>query len=101
MFTLNRDRLLPGEVAAKLLQAALDQPRVKALLSGEHFSVDGTLIQAWTSMRPTSGQRQTEDTFQGWVPRRRLDAITASEGADCPRRTIARDWHRARPATQQ
>ncbi len=50
-FTKNRDRLLEGEIAAKFLGAVLSQPRVKRLLSSEHFSVDGTLIQAWASMK--------------------------------------------------
>ncbi len=44
IFTKNCDRLLDGDVAAKFLAAVLAQPRVKALLSDEHFSVDGTLI---------------------------------------------------------
>jgi transposase len=58
VFTKNRDRLLEGEVAGKFLRAVLDQPKVKALLSDEHFSVDGTLIQAWASVksfRPMDG----------------------------------------------
>ena len=58
VFTKNRDRLLEGEIAAKFLGAVLAQPQVKALLSDEHFSVDGTLIQAWASMksfRPKDG----------------------------------------------
>ena len=58
VFTKNRDRLLEGEIAAKFLRAVLAQPKVKALLSDEHFSVDGTLIQAWASMksfRPKDG----------------------------------------------
>jgi transposase len=50
-FTKNRDRLLEGEIAAKFLAAVLSQPRLKRLLSSEHFSVDGTLIQAWASMK--------------------------------------------------
>ena len=50
-FSKNRDRLLEGEVAAKFLAAVLAQPRVKKLLSTEHFSVDGTLIEAWASMK--------------------------------------------------
>ena len=50
-FSKNRDRLLEGEIAAKFLTAVLSQPRVKRLLSSEHFSVDGTLIQAWASMK--------------------------------------------------
>jgi transposase len=58
VFTKNRDRLLEGEVAKRLLAAVLNQAEVKGLLSDEHFSVDGTLIQAWASMksfRPKDG----------------------------------------------
>jgi transposase len=50
-FSKNRDRLLAGEIAAKFLTAVLSQPRIGRLLSSEHFSVDGTLIQAWASMK--------------------------------------------------
>src|SRR5579862_3864909 len=49
-FTKNRDRLLAGEIAAKFLRAVLAQPRVKRLISSDHFSVDGTLIEAWASL---------------------------------------------------
>ena len=45
-FSKNRDGLLEGDIAAKLLSAVLAQPRVKRLLSTDHFSVDGTLIEA-------------------------------------------------------
>src|SRR5215475_11869198 len=79
VFTKNRDRLLAGEIAAKFLRAVLTQPRVKALLSDEHFSVDGTLLQAWASMksfRPKDGSgdppapgRNGERDFHG-EPRR-------------------------------
>jgi IS5 family transposase len=50
-FSKNRDRLLDGEIATKFLRALLGQPQVKRLLSSEHFSVDGTLIAAWASMK--------------------------------------------------
>jgi transposase len=50
-FSKNRDRLLEGEIAAKFLTAVLAQPQVKRLLSSEHFSVDGTLIEAWASLK--------------------------------------------------
>ena len=46
VFTNNRERLLAGDAAAKFLATVLGQPRVKALLSDEHFSVDGTLSKA-------------------------------------------------------
>ena len=58
VFTHNRDRLLEAEVAHEFLAALLALPRVKKLLSSEHFSVDGTLIDAWASMksfRPRDG----------------------------------------------
>ena len=48
-FSKNRERLLDGDVAQKLLAAVVAQPRIRALMSDEHFSVDGTLIQAWAS----------------------------------------------------
>lgn len=51
VFSKNRDRLLEADVAAKFLGAVLAHPKVKPLLSDEHFSVDGTLIEAWASMK--------------------------------------------------
>jgi len=75
VFTKNRDRLLAGEVAARFMAAVLSQPRVEKLLSQEHFSVDGTLIEAWASMksfRPKDGSgeppgpgRNGERSFHG------------------------------------
>jgi transposase len=46
VFSKNRERLLEGDIAAKLLSGVLAHPRVKRLLSTDHFSVDGTLIEA-------------------------------------------------------
>jgi hypothetical protein len=46
----NRERLMEGDVAAKLLSAVLAQQRVTRLPNNDHFSVDGTLIEAWASM---------------------------------------------------
>jgi transposase len=51
VFSKNRDRLLEGDLAAAFMDAVLNLPRVKTLLSDEHFSVDGTLIQAWAGMK--------------------------------------------------
>jgi transposase len=50
-FSKNRDRLLAAEIAGKFLRAVLAQPRVKRLISSDHFSVDGTLIEAWASLK--------------------------------------------------
>jgi transposase len=77
-FTKNRDRLLAGEIAARFLAAVLAQPKVKRLISSDQFSVDGTLIEAWASMKsfkpkapggdeppPPSGGRNAEVDFKG------------------------------------
>ena len=61
-FSKNRDGLLEGDIAAKFLAAVLAQPKVKKLLSSDHFSVDGTLIEAWASMKsvkPKDGSGET------------------------------------------
>jgi len=79
VFSKNRDRLLEGEIAAKFLAAILTQPQVKRLLSSQHFSVDGTLIEAWASLKslkprdggddgnqpPTGGGRNGDVNFRG------------------------------------
>ena len=74
-FGKNRDRLLAGDVAARFLAEVLADAKVKRLLSSEHFSVDGTLIEAWASMksfRPKDGSgeppapgRNSERDFHG------------------------------------
>jgi len=79
VFCKNRDRLLNGDIAAKFFARVLNLPQVRTLLSGEHFSVDGTLIEAWASMKsfvpkdggdPPSGKgqdggRNAERNFHG------------------------------------
>jgi transposase len=75
-FSKNRDRLLEGDVVTGFLAALLDRPKVRRLLSSEHFSVDGSLIQAWASMKsfrpkdgdgppPTDGGRNPSHDFRG------------------------------------
>jgi transposase len=51
VFTKNRDRLLKGEVAEAFFAAVLAQARRRGLLSDEHFTVDGTLIEAWAGQK--------------------------------------------------
>jgi hypothetical protein len=86
VFSKNRDRLLEGDMAAKFLAAVLAQPRVRKLLSTDHFSVDGTLIEAWASMKsfrpkdssdepPSDGGRNAEADFHG---KKRSNATHAS-----------------------
>jgi transposase len=50
-FTKNRDRLLAGDVAAAFFDAVVDQARGAGLLSDEHFTVDGTQLEAWASLK--------------------------------------------------
>jgi transposase len=74
-FTTNRDRLLEGDVAAHFLEAVLNHPQVEALLSREHFTVDGTLVEAWASLKsfrpkddqdePSHGGRNASRDFHG------------------------------------
>jgi transposase len=51
VFTKNRNRLLAGEIAESFFEAVLDQAREAGLLSDEHFTVDGTLIEAWAGQK--------------------------------------------------
>jgi hypothetical protein len=89
-FTTNRDRLLQGEVAAKFLAAVVNQARVRQLLSREHFSVDGTLIEAWASLKsfrpkgdadePPAGGRNHSRNFHG--EQRRNDTHASTTDAE-------------------
>lgn len=92
VFSKNRDRLLEGEIAAKFLAAILVQPQVKKLLSTDHFSVDGTLIEAWASMKsfkpkdgdddpPTGGGRNAEVDFKRQKRRNDTHASTTDPEA--------------------
>jgi transposase len=76
VFCKNWDRLLDGDIAGKFMAAVLNLPQVCQLLSNEHFSVDGTLIEAWASIKsfvpkdggspPASGGgRNAERDFHG------------------------------------
>jgi transposase len=61
VFTKNRDRLLAGDIARAFFDAVLKQARKCRLLSAEHFTVDGTLIEAWAghkSFRPKGKKRR-------------------------------------------
>ena len=86
VFSKNRDRLLEGEIAAKFLAAVLTQPEVKQLLSDDHFSVDGTLVEAWASMK--SFKPRDED---GW--RHRLQRRRTQRRGRLPRREAEQQTH--------
>jgi Transposase DDE domain len=74
VFTKNRERLLAGDVAAKFLARVLNQRRVKTLLSDDHFSVDGTLIEAWASIQsfmPRGGGDRGDGAAEDSAPKGR------------------------------
>ena len=73
-FTKNNDRLIGSDVAAEFLARILEQAEKKRLLSREHFTVDGTLIEAWASIKSfkpkdgpptTGGGKNSEVDFKG------------------------------------
>ncbi len=64
-FCKNRDRLLEAEIAAKVLSGIITHKRVSRLLSRDHFSVDGTLIDAWASMKSFRPKDQGGDDIDG------------------------------------
>src|SRR5579864_1513966 len=60
-FTKNRERLQEGDVFQKFMTKLLNHEKVKPLLSDEHFSVDGTLIEAWASHKSFKPKRAKND----------------------------------------
>jgi len=64
VFTKNRERLLAGDIAEAFFQAVLQQARERNLLSDEHFTVDGTLLEAWASVK----SYQRKDVNNGVPP---------------------------------
>src|SRR5215469_7278617 len=63
VFSKNRERLLEGDVAQAFFAAVLRQAQAQALLSSEHFTVDGTLLEAWAGMK--SFQKKADPPAQG------------------------------------
>jgi transposase len=65
VFTKNRERRLAGDIAQAFFAAVVQQAQARQLLSPEHFTVDGTLIEAWAGLKRASRgatpstQRQT------------------------------------------
>ena len=60
-FCHNRDRLLEVDVSAKFLNGVVEHKKVRRLLSRDHFSVDGTLIEAWASMKSFRPKGSNDD----------------------------------------
>jgi transposase len=95
-FTKNRDRLQNGEVFAKFMARLLNHPQVKPLLSDEHFSVDGTLIEAWASQksfRPKDGSGDDDDgaNFHGQKRKNDTHASTSDPNSRLYRKAAGRE----------
>jgi transposase len=95
-FTKNRDRLLDGDIAAAFFEAVLIHADTERLLSDEHFTVDGTLLEAWASQKSFRPHDQDPPTGGGGIglpsrPTRRMTRGTSSPTCGpCPRRRMSR-----------
>lgn len=65
-FSHNRQRLMDHDVAALFLSTVVEQARGEGLMSAQHFSVDGTLIEAWASMKSFRPKCQQDGDNNGW-----------------------------------
>jgi transposase len=103
VFTKNRDRLLDGQIAQRFFDTVLEEARTADLLSTEHFTVDGTLIQAWAGQKSfqrdpakaaAAAKRDGDDDDPSatlpQVPKHRRKFLPA----DDPRRAEAREGSR-------
>lgn len=101
VFSHNRDRLLEGDIAAEFMAAVLNLPQIEGLISTEHFSVDGTQIKAWASMksfrrRDGSDQdsgpgRNAERDFHGDKRSNETHASTTDPDARLSRKAAGRE----------
>src|SRR5215210_5505836 len=95
VFTKNRDRLQNGEVFAKFMSRLLNHPQVKPLLSDEHFSVDGTLIEARASQksfRPKDGGDDDDGAnFHGQKRKNDTHASTSDPDSRLYRKAAGRE----------
>lgn len=94
-FTKNRERLQRGEVLQKFMAKLLDHPQVKPLLSDDHFSVDGTLIEAWAShksFKPKDGDKGDDGSnFHGQTRKNDTHASTSDPNAKLYRKASGRE----------
>jgi transposase len=95
VFTKNRERLLDGDIAEAFFQAVLKQARERNLLSDEHFTVDGTLLEAWASLKSFQ-RRMARRRFRGTILAMRPWTSTGRSGQTKRmnrRPTQTRSWH--------
>lgn len=96
VFTKNRDRLQTGEVFSKFMSKLLNHPQVRPLMSDEHFSVDGTLIEAWASQksfRPKDGSGDADGgtNFHGQKRKNDTHASTTDPDSRLYRKAAGRE----------
>jgi transposase len=104
VFTKNRDRLLEGEVASLFFCGVLAQARAADLLSDEHFSVDGTLIEAWVGQKSFQRKDHSEKPppdDPGTTRRWTFTARGAATKRMSRRRMRMRDWHARAEGTRR
>jgi transposase len=94
-FTKNRDRLAEGRIFERFMATLLEHPQVKPLLSNEHFSVDGTLIDAWAShksFRPKDGNDDGDGAnFHGQARKNDTHASTTDPDSRLYRKAKGRE----------
>jgi transposase len=89
VFTKNRDRLLEGEIAEAFLAGVVREARRRRLLSDEHFTVDGTLLEAWASQKsfqPKDGPPTSGANFRGGKRSNKTHASTTDPDARLARK---------------
>jgi transposase len=93
-FTKNRERLQQGEVFERFMTKLLNHPEVRPLLSDEHFSVDGTLIEAWAShrsFRPKEGGDGDGSNFHGQTRKNDTHQSTSDPDSRLYRKAAGRE----------
>jgi hypothetical protein len=94
VFSKNRERLLGGDIAQRFLGEVVSQAQERGLASDEHFSVDGTLIEAWASQksfRPKDGPGGGSGSFRGQQRRNDTHASTTDPDARLYRKGHSQD----------
>jgi transposase len=94
VFTKNRERLQEGDVFQKFMSKLLKHEQVKPLLSDEHFSVDGTLIEAWAShksFKPKQAKTDDGSNFHGQIRKNDTHQSTTDSEAKLYRKAAGRE----------
>jgi hypothetical protein len=100
VFTKNRERLLAGEIAQESFRQVVTQAQAQGLMSAEHFTVDGTLIEAWAGQKnfrrkeskqipPTILATRASTSMASGAPTRLIDRPPTHKH-DCTRRPAVR-----------